>query len=65
MPVNVNQRLKEQVRETFIEIMETERETFYPLFMEIMEDIAIVKAMSEGEETLEVEERRIIGLLEE
>jgi len=65
MPVNVNQRLKEQVRETFIEIMETERETFYPLFMEIMEDIAIVKAMSEGEKTLEVEERRIIGLLEE
>lgn len=63
MQVNVEREFKEKFRQTFIEMLETDRETLYPLFTEIMEDLALARAMEEGENTREVKEGNIIGLL--
>lgn len=65
MQLKVEREFKEKFRQTFIEMLETERETLYPLFTEIMEDLALVKAMEEGENTREVKEENIIGLLQQ
>ncbi|MCK5057370.1 MAG: hypothetical protein KAT34_11980 [Candidatus Aminicenantes bacterium] len=64
MQVNVEREFKEKFRQTFIEMLETDRETLYPLFTEIMEDLALVRAMEEGENTRKVKEENIIGLLQ-
>jgi hypothetical protein len=56
---------KEKVRETVFEMFEKESERLYPLLMEIMEDIALARAMEEGEKTGEVTEDKILGLLSE
>jgi spore coat polysaccharide biosynthesis protein SpsF (cytidylyltransferase family) len=65
MQLKVEQEFKEKFKQTFIEMLETERETLYPLFTEIMEDLALVRAMEEGENTREVKEENIIGLLQQ
>lgn len=65
MQVNVDREFKEKVRQTFVEMLETDSEAFYPLFVEIMEDIALARAMEEGEHTPEVKEENIIELLKQ
>jgi len=65
MQVSVEREFKEKFRQTFIEMLESDRETLYPLFTEIMEDLALVRAMEEGENTREVKEENIIGLLQQ
>jgi spore coat polysaccharide biosynthesis protein SpsF (cytidylyltransferase family) len=65
MQLKVEREFKEKFKQTFIEMLETERETLYPLFTEIMEDLALVRAMEEGENTREVKEEDIIGLLQQ
>jgi len=65
MQLKVEREFKEKFKQTFIELLETERETLYPLFTEIMEDLALVRAMEEGENTREVKEKNIIGLLQQ
>ena len=64
MQVNVEREFKKKFKQTFIEMLETDRETLYPLFTEIMEDLALVRAMEEGENTRKVKEENIIGLLQ-
>ena len=54
---------KEKVKETVLEMFEKDSESFYPLLLEIMEDIALVKAMEEEENTPEVEEKNILEIL--
>ena len=63
MQTNIEMDFKEKVREAVIEILEEDSERFYPLFFEIMEDIALTKAMEEGEKTPEVEEKNILEIL--
>ena len=63
MQVSVERDFKDKVKETVIEMFEKESESFYPLFLDIMEDIALAKAMEEGENTPEVEEQEILEIL--
>jgi len=63
MQVHVEEEFKEKIRETFIEMLEHDSERLYPLFLEIMEDLALSKAMEEGEHTPEVKEETIFELL--
>ena len=63
MQVHVEDDFKNKVRETFIEMLEHDSEKLYPLFLEIMEDLALSKAMEEGENTPEVKEETILELL--
>ncbi|MCK4763703.1 MAG: hypothetical protein KAW12_15995 [Candidatus Aminicenantes bacterium] len=65
MQVSVEPEFKEKVKQSFIHMLETDSETFYPLFLEIMEDMALARAMEEGEQTPEVEEENIIKLLQQ
>ena len=46
-----------------IEMFEMESERFYPLILEVMEDIALSRAMEEGENTPIVEEKNILEVL--
>lgn len=64
MQVQVDKHFKDKVRETFLEILDNESERFYPLFLDIVEDLALSKAMEEGEQTPEVPEEIILKLLE-
>jgi hypothetical protein len=63
MQTQIEDNFKNKVRETFIEILEKDGEAFYPMFQEIMEDLALSKAMEEGEQTPEVPEENILQLL--
>jgi acyl carrier protein phosphodiesterase len=63
MAVTVQSDFKEKVRATIIEMFETESERFYPLILEVMEDIALSRAMEEGENTPIVEEKNILEVL--
>ena len=65
MQVNVERDFKAKVREVVIEMLEEEGERLYPLFLEIMEDIALARAMEEGENTPEVREENILAILKE
>lgn len=65
MQVSVEPEFKEKVRQTFIDMLETDSEAFYPLFLEIMEDMALARAMEEGEQTPEIEEENIFKLLQQ
>jgi hypothetical protein len=63
MQVSADEFFKEKVKESVLELLETERERFYPLFVEIIEDICLSRAMEEGEYSPEVEEENILRLL--
>jgi len=63
MQTQVENDFKVKVRETFIEMLENDSEALYPLFLEIMEDLALSKAMEEGEHSAEVPEESILQLL--
>jgi hypothetical protein len=65
MQVHTEDEFRDKVRETVIELLENDRERFYPVFLEIMEDIALSKAMEDGEQTPEVPEDTILQLLNE
>ncbi len=56
MQVHAEDNFKDKVKEVVIELLENDRERFYPLFLEIIEDVALSKAMEEGERTPEVPE---------
>lgn len=63
MQTHIEEDFRNKVKETFMEILEKDSETFYPMFQEIMEDFALSKAMEEGERTPEVPEENIFQLL--
>ncbi len=63
MEAHAKDDFKTKVKDTFIEMLENDREAFYPLFQEIMEDFALSRAMEEGEASPEVDEQTVLDLL--
>ena len=63
MQTHIEEDFRNKVKETFMEILEKDSETFYPMFQEIMEDFALSKAMEEGERAPEVQEENVFQLL--
>lgn len=57
-------RLKTLLKEALIEVLEQRREWFAALIVEVMEEIALVQAIKEGEDTDVVSREEIFALLE-
>ncbi len=63
--MNLNEnKLKEIFKMAIIELMQEQKEVFSDLFTEIIEDIALEKAIKEGEETENVSREAIFQMLD-
>jgi hypothetical protein len=56
-------RLKALLKEALVEVLEQRREWFSALMVEALEDIALVQAIKEGEDSESVSRDEIFGLL--
>jgi hypothetical protein len=57
-------RLKEILKMALIEVFEERKSLFYELITEAMEDVALVRAIKEGEATKSVKRTEVFGILE-
>lgn len=56
-------QLKQLLKAAIVEILQEQKEVFADLMMEAMEEIALVKAIEEGEDTEMVDRETIFNLL--
>lgn len=57
-------RLKEILKNALIEVFEERKSLFYELFVEALEDIALIRAIKEGEATESVSREEMFNILE-
>ncbi len=57
-------RLKEILKKALIEVLEERKNLFYELITEVLEDIALVRAIKEGETTESVSRAEVFSILE-
>ena len=58
-------KLKQLLKEALIEAIEEKRNLFYNLIVDAVEDIAIVRAIQEGENTETISKEEIFNILED
>jgi len=58
-------KLKQLLKEALIEAIEKKRNLFYDLIVDAVEDIAIVRAIQEGENTETISKQEIFNILED
>jgi hypothetical protein len=58
-----SEQVKDLFKQALLEILQEERELFYDLFAEIIEDMALVKAIKAGEESEVVSRDEVFALL--
>lgn len=51
IPEDKEARLKELFKQAVLEVLQERRDEFYGLFLEVLEDISMTKAIHEGERT--------------
>jgi hypothetical protein len=56
-------RLKALMKETLLEVLEEGREEFSQLLLEILEDLALSRAIREGEGTPTVDRQEILDII--
>ena len=54
---------KALLKEVLVEMLQQQREVFYELVLEALEDVGLAKAIAEGEETEFVDESEIQAIL--
>lgn len=57
-------KLKEIFKQAIIEAMEEKKDVFHDLLVEVMEDLALIHAIRQGEETEPVSRREVFNILE-
>ena len=57
-------KLKQLLKDAFIEAIEEKRNVFYELIVDAIEDIAIVRAIREGEDSKNASNQEIFKILE-
>ncbi len=57
-------RIKELFKQALIEAIEEKKEVVHDILMEVMEDIALVKAIEEGESSGRVDREEIFNILD-
>jgi hypothetical protein len=57
-------KLKQLLKKALVEALEEKRDVFYDLITEALEDIALVRAIQEGENTEAVNKQEIFNILE-
>ncbi len=59
-----DEKMKELIREIIVEMLRENREGFYELVVEAIEEIGLANAIREGRKDKFVSEKRILKLLE-
>ena len=57
-------KLKQLLKEAFMEAFEEKKNVFHDVIVEAMEDIALVRAIQEGESSKTVAKKEIYNILE-
>ena len=57
-------KLKKLLKEAFIEALEERKDIFHDLVTEAIEDVALIRAIQEGEQTEPVSKKEILNILE-
>ena len=57
-------KLKQLLKEAVIEAIEEKRNVFHDLIVDVVEDIAILRAIQEGEHTETVSKQEVFNILE-
>ena len=57
-------RLKQLLKEAVIEALEEKKNIFHDLMLEAMEDMALVHAIKEGEDTETISKQELLNILE-
>ncbi len=58
-------RIKQWIKEALVEVVEERKDVLYELLTEVMEDVAMVHAIQEGETTRPVHKQEVLALLDE
>ncbi len=58
-------RIKELFKQAFVELLQERQDLFYELVAEVVEDLALLKAIQEGEDTATVGKEEVLRVLEE
>lgn len=57
-------RIKELIKLAFVELLQERKDLFYNLVAEVVEDVALARAIEEGEQTPEVSRKEVFRALE-
>ena len=57
-------KIKELMKEALVEVLEDRKEVLYDILSEVIEDVALVHAIREGEATERVSKKEIFDILE-
>ncbi len=57
-------KIKELMKEALVEVLEDRKEVIYDILSEVVEDIALVHAIRQGEGTEVVSKKEVFGILE-
>ncbi len=57
-------KLKALMKEAIIELLQEQHEAIYAMLMEIIEELALVRAIKEGETSKPVSRKEILDILE-
>ena len=57
-------KLKKLLKEAVIEAIEEKKDIFHDLMVEAMEDLALVQAIKEGEDTETISKQEVLDILE-
>ena len=57
-------KLKQLLKEAFIEALEEKKNIFHDLVIEAIEDVALAHAIKEGEETETIDRQEVFSILE-
>ena len=58
-------KIKQCFKEALFEVLEERKDVLYELIAEVMEDIALIRAIQEGENTKPVSKQEVLKLLDE
>jgi hypothetical protein len=65
MEINVEEsKLKELMKQALLEVLEDRREAIQEILSDVIEDIALTRAIKEGEETESIDRQEIFGILQ-
>lgn len=63
-PITDNGKLKEIFKQAIIEAMEEKKDVVHDLLVEAMEDLAMIHAIQEGEDSKSVSRKEVFQVLE-
>ena len=63
-PITDNDKLKDIFKQAIIEAMEEKKDVVHDLLVEAMEDLAMIHAIQEGEDSKSVSRKEVLQVLE-